>query len=60
MWHGVDQVFHFASVNRSHNYLSVGEMAIQGADADAGTSCDFFQAHIQPNFRERYLGGVDQ
>jgi hypothetical protein len=41
------------------NRLSAGEMAIQGADADAGAACDFFQTDIQPNFRERCLGGVN-
>jgi hypothetical protein len=35
-------------------------MAIQGADADSGAASDFFQAHIQPDFREPCLGGVDQ
>jgi hypothetical protein len=34
-------------------------MTIERADADAGAACDFFQAHIQPNFREPCLGGVD-
>jgi len=35
-------------------------MAIQGADADAGAACDFFQAHIQPTSAKTRLGGVDQ
>ena len=60
MWNGVDQLFDFASVDRFHNRLSAGEMAIQGADADAGAARNFFQAHIQPDFRERRLGGIDQ
>jgi hypothetical protein len=35
-------------------------MPIQRADADAGAARDFFQAHIQPDFREGRLGSVDQ
>jgi hypothetical protein len=35
-------------------------MPIQCADADAGAARDFFQAHIQPDFREGRLGSLDQ
>ncbi len=35
-------------------------MPIQRADADAGAARDFFQAHIQANFREPRLGGVNE
>ena len=60
MWHSVDQLFDFASIYRLHNRLSAREMSIQRADTDVGAARDFFQAHIQPDFREPCLGGVDQ
>src|SRR5882762_1787665 len=60
MRHGVDQLLDFASVYCLHHRLSAGEMAIQGAGAAAGAARDFFEAHIQPAFREPRLGGVDQ
>ncbi len=58
--HGFGQLLDFAAVDRFHNRLSGWEMTIQRADADAGAARDFFQAHIQPDFREPRLGGVDQ
>ena len=58
--HGFGQLLDFAAVNRLHDRLSGREMTIQCADADAGAARDFFQAHIQPEFRKPGLGGVDQ
>ena len=60
LWDGFCKLFDFASVNRFDNRLSTREMAVECADADAGAARNFFQAHVQPDIRERRFGGVDQ
>jgi hypothetical protein len=57
---GLGKLFDLVPVNRFDNRLSTREMAIQCADPDLGAARDFLQAHIQPDIRERRLGGVDQ
>ena len=54
------QMLDFASIDRFNDGLARREMAIQGADSDAGTTGDLFQTHIQTDLRKRFLGGVDQ
>jgi hypothetical protein len=53
-------VFDFASVYGFHHRLSARKMPIERADADAGAARNVFQAHVQPDIRERRLRGVDQ
>ena len=57
---GFGELLDFASVNRFHNRLSSWEVAIQGADADAGAARDFFKTHVEPEFRKPGLRGIDQ
>jgi hypothetical protein len=57
---GFDKLLHFSSVDRFHDRLPAGEMAIESANADAGAPRDFFQAHVLSNFREARFGGLDE
>ena len=57
---GLCKLFNFVSVNRFDNRLSTREMAIERADADAGATGNFLEAHLQPGIRERGFGSVDQ